>query len=150
MKAVYLYNFGRFVQWPVSAASAKHDSFDVCVLGDDPFGQALDSVLGGENIGGRPAMAKRLAKPDDLTVCRIVFISGSEENRLKQILDVVDKTGVLTVSDIPHFADRGGMIGFVLSSGKVRFEVNIGTVQASGLTMSSQLLKVASSVRGNT
>jgi hypothetical protein len=147
VKAAYLYNFGRFVEWPDASASDKGGSFEICVLGMDPFGQTLDATLSSATIGGKSVMAKRISKPQDADDCRIVFISSSEENHLKDVLAALEKTNVLTVSDIPGFSERGGMIGFILDGSRVRFDVNLASAQGAGLTLSSELLKVATSVR---
>jgi hypothetical protein len=147
VKAAYLYNFGRFVEWPDQSGTDRSDSFEICVLGADPFGPALDATLAGETIGGKSVMAKRISKPEDVNSCRILFISSSEESHLKEVLAALDKTRVLTVSDIPRFSERGGMIGFVLEGNRVRFDVNLASAQDVGLTLSSELLKVATSVR---
>jgi hypothetical protein len=146
VKAAYLYNFGKFVEWPAKARTAD-DSFTICVLGQDPFGTTFDTTIAGENINGKKVVIKRVAKPQDALSCRILFISSSEESRLKEIVATLDKTSVLTVSDIPQFTRRGGMIQFVVEANKVRFEVNLAIAERAGLILSSQLLKVAISVR---
>ena len=92
-------------------------------------------------------MAKRISKPQEADGCRIVFISSSEESHLKEVLAALDKTSVLTVSDIPGFSQRGGMIGFILDGDRVRFDVNLASAKEAGLTLSSELLKVATNVR---
>ncbi len=147
VKAAYLYNFGRFVQWPDQGGTDRTEPFEICVLGTDPFGQALDATLAGGTIGGKNVMAKRISKPQDIDSCRILFISSSEESHLKEDLVALDKTRVLTVSDIPRFSERGGMIGFILEGNRVRFDVNLDSAQGAGLTLSSELLKVATNVR---
>ena len=148
VKAAYLYNFGRFVEWPDSVAT-KSDSFNVCVLGQDPFGPALDATLAGETIGGKNVTARRISSPQEAVNCRILFMSSEEGSRLSKIMEALDKGSVLTVSDMPQFSQRGGMIQFVLEGKKVRFEVNLTAVQRAGLTLSSELLKVATTVRRN-
>ena len=147
VKAAYLYNFGRFVEWPAKVASDKSDSFRICVLGQDPFGRILDEALSGETIDGKHVVAKRITKSSEAVDCRILFISSSEEKRLNDTLMAIDKAGVLTVSDIPEFLQRGGMIQFVLDSNRVRFEINLIAAQNASLTLSSELLKVAKAVR---
>jgi hypothetical protein len=146
VKAAYLYNFGKFVEWPAKARAAE-DSFTICVLGQDPFGTTFDTTIAGESINGKKVVIKRVAKPQEALGCRILFISSSEESRLKEIVATLDKASVLTVSDIPQFTLHGGMIQFVVEANKVRFEVNLTIAQRSGLILSSQLLKVAISVR---
>jgi YfiR/HmsC-like len=149
VKAVYLYNFGRFVQWPSNATAAKGDSFSICVLGQDPFGPSLDSTLAGETLDGKPLAVKRISTPRDAGECRILFISSTEENHLKEILVALDESSILTVSDMPSFSRRGGMIQFVLEGDKVRFEINLTKAETAKLTLSSELLKVATTVRRN-
>jgi hypothetical protein len=147
VKATYLYNFGRFVQWPANVTAAQGDSFPICVIGQDPFGSALDATLAGETIDGKSVVAKRVVKTLDAQDCRVLYISSSEDSRLREILAGINKAGVLTVSDIPQFSQRGGMIQFVVSGNKIRFEVNLTSAQDAGLTLSSDLLKVAAAVR---
>jgi YfiR/HmsC-like len=147
VEAVYLYQFGRFVQWPAQP-SAPANAFSICVLGQDPFGNTLDSTLAGESIAQQPIKAERIADFIDAKHCRILYISPSEDTRLDQILKSLESAPVLTVGDAPDFVSRGGMIQFVLQGNRVRFEINVAVAQKAGLTMSSQLLKVASSLRG--
>jgi hypothetical protein len=146
VKAAYLYNFGKFVGWPAKVTAAS-ELFSICVLGEDPFGSTFDATIAGESINGKKVVVKRIAKPQDAVSCRILFISSSEESRLKEILATLDNASVLTVSDISQFTRRGGMIRFVMEANRVRFEVNLTTAEHAGLTLSSQLLKVAISVR---
>lgn len=146
VKAAFLYNFGKFVKWP---AGGNRSDFRICVLGEDPFGTTLDSILEGETVDGKRVAARRISVPGDAASCQIVFISSSEEKRLKAILEVLGRTNALTVSEIPQFTQRGGMIGFLLAGGKVRFEVNLVPAEGAGLTLSSDLLRVATSVKRN-
>ena len=147
VKATYLYNFSRFVEWPAKAAQAESASFAICVLGQDPFGPALNAILADETIAGRSVVAKRIPSTQDRVNCRVLFISSSENTRLKQILTTLGDASVLTVSDLPQFTERGGMVQFVLEGNRVRFEVNLAAAEHAGLTLSSELLKVATNVR---
>ena len=146
VKAAYLYNFGRFVEWPSTSVS-KGGPFTICVLGPDPFGSALDATLAGETIDGMSVVPRRVSRPRDAVRCRILFISSAEEGSLKETMAVLDKVSVLTVSDISQFTRRGGMIQFSLEGNRVRFEVNLTAADRAGLTLSSQLLKLAMSVK---
>jgi hypothetical protein len=145
VKAAYLFNFGRFVQWP--AAASPDGPFAICVLGHDPFGQILDKTLTGVSIDGKTVVARRIGKAQDVADCRIVFISLSETSQLKETLRALERTSALTVSDIPEFAQRGGAIQFVVTGKRVRFEINLTIAQSAGLVLSSDLLKVAIAVR---
>ena len=147
VKAAYLYNFGRFVEWPAKVTAAKTGAFSICVLGEDPFGPALDATLAGERIGNQKVVARRISSPHESVDCQILFISTSEASRLNKIIDSLDKTAVLTVSDIPQFSQHRGMIQLVLEGSRIRFEVNLTATQRAGLTLSSELLKVATAVR---
>jgi hypothetical protein len=147
VKAVYLYNFARFVKWPAGIPADKGDSFAVCVLGHDPFGSALDSTLSGEVLDGKPVVIRRLVRSQEAADCRILFVSSTEERHLKEILATTYQAGVLTVSDIPGFSQRGGIIQFVADGGRVRFEINLASAESAHLVLSSELLKVAATVR---
>ena len=143
VKAAYLYNFGTFVEWPAQLTGVKRDTFTICVLGQDPFGPTLDATVAGESIAGKSVMAKRISKPQDATECYILFISSAEERNLNDIVPALARTSVLTVSDMPEFTRRGGMVQFILEGARVRFEVNLAAAERAGLRLSSQLLKLA-------
>lgn len=142
VKAAYLYNFGRFVEWQ-SDRGPSGDSFELCVLGQDPFGPLLDATVAGESINTRKIIVKRLPKLFEGASCNILYISSSEASRLGPILEAAHRSGTLTVSDIPHFVDHGGIIGFIKQQDRIRFEVNRSAAEDSHLTLSSELLKVA-------
>jgi hypothetical protein len=143
--AAYLYNFGKFVKWQ-GERSPGPAALEICILGKDPFGPVLDSTVAGERVDARKVKVRRLSKIEESVECSILFISSSEEDRLDPILAEAQHSGMLTVSDIPHFAERGGIIGFVMRQDRIRFEVNRGTAEQSHLVLSSELLKVASKV----
>jgi uncharacterized protein DUF4154 len=147
VKATYLFNFGRFITWPQTFATAEASLFSVCVLGRDPFGPALETTLAGETIAGKRIVARRIANVTDAAGCRILFVSGSEESQLRSVLEAAGGAGILTVSDLPQFAARGGMIQFVSQGNRIRFEVNLTAVEHANLVLSSELLKVATAVR---
>ncbi len=142
VKAAYLYNFGRFVEWK-SDRGPNGDSFELCVLGQDPFGPILDATVGGESINLRKITVKRISKLPEAAGCNVLYISTSEAGRLGPIIEAAHHSGTLTVSDIPHFVDHGGIIGFVKQQDRIRFEVNRSAAEDSHLTLSSELLKVA-------
>lgn len=147
VKAAYLYNFAKFVKWPSDSKAARNSSFTICVLGNDPFGGALETTVSGEKIDGKPAAVKRIAGVRDASTCNILYIAPSERWRVGEILSTLNRDSTLTVSDIPEFTDRGGMIGFVLDSGRVRFKINLSAAQEARLNLSSELLKVAANVK---
>jgi hypothetical protein len=145
VKAVYLLNFGRFVTW----TPATGDGFEICLLGRDPFGPALDATLAGETIEGRKVTVRRLADPAESTGCRILYVGDIKESALAPVLAMSERTGMLTVSDAPQFVDRGGMIQFVSAGQRVRFRVNLAAAEQAGLMLSSELLRVAVAVKGS-
>lgn len=147
VKAAYLFNFGKFVKWPEPSGS-DHDIFPICVLGTDPFGRALDATVAGERVDGKSVTVRRMTTAADTAGCRILFVGRSEEGRLGSVFATLGRSPVLTVSDISGFADRDGMIQFVMDHDRVRFMVNLSAAQKAGLSLSSELLKVATSVKG--
>jgi uncharacterized protein DUF4154 len=146
VEATYLYNFSQFVAWPAAAATAAN-SFNICVLGQDPFGPALANIVADETVAGKSVAAKRVPTPQEAVNCRVLFISSSESGRLKEILTILGGASVLTVSDLPEFTRRGGMVQFLLIEDRVRFEVNLAAAERARLTLSSELLKVATTIR---
>jgi len=146
VKAAYLFNFAKFVKWPPDTDAARVSSFEICILGKDPFGAALDTTVGGEKIDAEPVAIRRIDQASQSKSCRILFISKSEESHLTGILTEVDGSDTLTVSDIPRFSKRGGMIEFVPEGNRVRFGINLDSAERSRLTVSSELLKVATTV----
>jgi YfiR/HmsC-like len=146
VKAAYLYNFGKFVQWPPRTAEAKNDPFRICVLGQNPFGVTLD-VLPGQTINGQSVSTRQIPRAQDAEKCDVLFVSTSEQGHVRVILEVVQNLPVLTVSDMPHFVARGGMIEFLAQHNKVRFAVNRAAAERAGLSLSSELLKLAVNVK---
>jgi hypothetical protein len=146
IKAAYLYNFGKFVQWPPRTAEAKNDPFRICVLGQNPFGVMLDG-LSGQTINGQSVSTRQIPRAQDAEKCDVLFVGTSEQGHVRVILEVIQKLPVLTVSDMPHFVARGGMIEFVAQRNKVRFEVNRAAAERAGLSLSSELLKLAVNVK---
>lgn len=148
VKAAYLLDFGKFVTWPPAAVAAHRNTFTICVLGGDPFGSILDATVRGEKINNQPVAVRRIRSPHQGVECNVLFVNENEEQLSARTISTLNKSGTLTVSDSPGFLDRGGMIQFVRSSDRVRFEVNLKAAQEGGLTLSSELLKVAKAVRG--
>lgn len=147
VEAAYLYNFGKFVRWPASAAH-NSSSFDICILGQDPFGGTLDRLIANDKIDGKPIRKRLIGRPSETEGCAIVYISDSEAGNLRRIIDALSSRGELLVSGLPNFIREGGMIQFVLDGDRVRFQINLDPATKSRLVLSSQLLKVAVSVVG--
>lgn len=147
VKAVFLYNFAKFVEWPSHAAASPSDPIVLAVLGDDPFGQTLEDTLHGKSANGRPIAIRRLKSDKQLNGCQIIFVSGSEKDRLREIFRSLRNSEALTIGDSAGFAQEGGIINFVLQENHVRFEVNIDAAERAHLKISSKLLSLAKVVR---
>ena len=146
VKAAFLYNFTKFVEWP--DAAFPDDSFRVCVLGEDPFGKSLKALTGQEVAGRRLQVLSfrgGIARPEE---CHVLFISRSEQGRLAEILSGVRNFPVLTVADSRGFLEGGGIINFVLEGSKVRFEINQEAAERTGIKISSKLMSLAKRVKG--
>jgi hypothetical protein len=145
VKAAYLVNFVKFIEWPRASGPAD-DPFAICVLGQDPFGPALEAALAGETVGRHALVPRRVTSAREAANCRVVFI-GEDDRDASRSVSALDNAGVLTVSDVPEFLKHGGIIQFVLQGNRVRFEVNLTAARKAGLNLSSELLKVAAAVR---
>ena len=143
VEAVFLFYFSQFVDWPPQAFADERSPIVIGVLGDDPFGGALDQAVAGERVNGRPIVVRRLNSIGDAAACHILYISASESPQLPRILSTLKGHSVLTVSDLDHFVQSGGMIRFVLIDEHVRLRINARAAQAAGLTLSSKLLRAA-------
>ncbi len=146
VKAAFLYNFAKFVEWPAEAFEKDQDSLTLCILGKDPFGPALDSVSG-KTVRGKSLVIQRIDKLQEIDNCDILFISRSKRNELAEVFAELDGSSVLTVGDIEGFAQRGGIINLITVERKVRFEVNLDAAEHAGLKISSKLLRLAEIVR---
>ncbi len=142
IKAAFLFNFVQFVEWPANTFTNNEAPFSIGILGEDPFGKALDETIQGETIQKRKLIIHRAQKWEDLQNCQIIFISRSEKGKVAEILSKLNARSVLTVSEFQGFANRGGVINFYLEGNKVRFEINAAIAQRQGLKLSSQLLSV--------
>jgi hypothetical protein len=146
VKAGQLFHFTGFVEWPSAAFRDPEAPLVIGVLGDDPFGSVLDELVRDEKINGHPLVARRYRHVEDVTDCHILFISGSEAADFPRILAQLHGRSVLTVGDTDGFIRAGGMVRFVIESGKVRQRINVAAARAAGLTISSMLLRLATIV----
>ncbi len=139
VKAAFLCSFAEFVEWP----AAPPGPITIGVLGSDPFGALLEETVRSRAIQTKSLEVRRLSRVEDALKCQIVYVSASEKGNLAAILKELAGSSVLTVSDIVGFAERGGMIGFVLEEKRVRFQINVAAAERSGLHISSRLLRLA-------
>jgi hypothetical protein len=143
LKAVFLFNFAQFVEWPPSAFPAPDTPLVIGVLGKDPFGSYLDEVVRGETINNHPLTVRRYRRVEDITTCHILFIGRPEQERLEPVLDSLKGRSILTVGDAESFARRGGMIRFVTDSNRIRLRINLEAAETASLKLSSKLLRPA-------
>jgi YfiR/HmsC-like len=143
VKAAFLLNFAKFVDWPPTVFEDEKHPITVCVFGYDPFGGALDELIRGKNINNRELLARRINELPDLKTCQLVFVSEREEKRLPEILNSLKGASALLVGEGEDFAERGGGIQFILENNRLRFAVNLDAVQRAHLTVSSKLLALA-------
>ena len=143
LKAAFLLNFAKFVEWPANVFQNAKAPITVCIFGHDPFGNALDETMRGKQINNRELLARRINEPAGLKDCQLVFVSENEEKRLPEILNRLNGASVLVVGEAGDFAERGGSVQFFLENNRVRFAVNVDAVQRAGLTVSSKLLVLA-------
>jgi hypothetical protein len=143
VKAAFLYNFSKFVEWPPDAFQSEKAPITLCVFLHDPFGSALDDVIRGKTINNRQLVARRVNELRDLKACQLVFAGDRENKRLPEILNALKGASALVVGESEEFAERGGGIQFYMEDNKVRFSVNVDAVQRARLTISSKLLALA-------
>lgn len=143
LKAAFLFDFGKFVEWPANTFPDPNAPFSVCVLGRDPFGSALDQTLQGKRMENRPVRILRLTDPAAARPCQIVFVSASERPRVAAILVSLRGSNALVVGETRGFAESGGAIQFTVDDNHVRFTINPDAIQRAGLRISSQLLALA-------
>jgi hypothetical protein len=146
VKAVFLFNFAQFVDWPAEAFADSGSAVTICVLGADPFGDFLDQTVRDERVGGRALQVRRYRSVDEINTCHILFISRSDRAPTADVLAGLKRRPILTVSDIDGFAERGGIIGFVTDRQRIRLKINVLAAEAAHLTISSKLLRVAETI----
>jgi len=149
-KAVFLFRFAQFVDWPTNIFTNAQAPLVIGILGDDPFDDYLDETVNGENVNGHPLAVKRYRSLDDVKDCQMLFISSSEESRLGRDLGALRGKTILTVSDIEDFPENGGIIGFVTVQNKIHFRINTDAARDANLAFSSKLLRLAEIVTPQT
>jgi hypothetical protein len=147
VKAAFLYNFAKFVEWPSQAFKTPQDPLLVCVLGHNPFGNALKEVIRGKAIEGRAFAFRMVADAEEASACQILFVSSVEGKHFRSLWGNLKPAGILTVGETQGFAADGGVINFKLDDGRVRFEINIDAAEHQQLHISSKLLSLAQIVK---
>jgi hypothetical protein len=143
IKAVFLYNFVQFVDWPLSAFSNANAPFVIGIYGDDPFGGFIDETVSGEKVNGHPIIVQRYHDVKELKNCQILYVNSEDADRVKEYISNMPNHSVLTVSDNRNFIRSGGMIRFFTDNNKIRLQINPEAARAADLLISSKLLRVS-------
>jgi hypothetical protein len=146
VKAVFLYNFAKFVEWPPQAFPSTAPSFTICLNGD-PFRGALARTIEGETLDGKPLTVRRITGPGDERGCQILYVAASEAQRSREILAAAASAPILTVGETDNFINDGGIIRFVNVGGRIHFQINPDAAARVSLKVSSRLLRLAEIVR---
>jgi hypothetical protein len=148
VKAAYLFNFLKFVEWPGDPIANTNGHWVIGIVGDDPFGDDLTQIVSGKTVQGHELLVRRFQSGEDLRACHVLFISASEKKHLSPMLAALSGSSVLTVGDMDHFIESGGMIQFVMEEKRVRFAIDVGAAGRARLKVSSKLLSLARTVTG--
>lgn len=143
IKAAFLFNFAKFVEWPPQAFPEATSPLVIGILGDNPFHDDLARTIRNKTIDDHPLLIREFQSPVQATNCHLLFISTSEKKRLPEILQTLRGASVLTVGETDGFTESGGMINFVLKGTKIRFQINKNAATSAGLKISSKLLNLA-------
>jgi hypothetical protein len=150
VKAVFVFNFAHFVDWPTETDVAADAPFVIGVVGGEEFAARLQEVTRGERIKDHPLMVTRYRRVEDIGNCRILYVDRADGTMLNRILATLGHRATLMVSDIAGAAEHGVMIQFVTDNSRIRLRINMDAARAAGLTISSQLLRSAEIVTGMT
>lgn len=143
IKAVFLFNFAQFVDWPPDAFADRDAPLVIGILGDDPFGGSLDAAVRNETVNSRKLVVLRYKRIEEIGSCHLLFISQSESRRTEAIVAALHDRSILTVADFTGAALRGVMIRFITEKNRVRLRINLEAAKAARLTLSSKLLRPA-------
>ena len=148
VKAVFLYSFGRYVEWPENTFRNAADPFVIGIVGEDSFGGALDEVAAKKTIQDRRIVVQRFASPDQYKQpCHILFVSRSlPQDQQTALIRNTQGTAMLVVGETPGFAENGGAANFFIDGDRVRFEINVATARQSRLRMDAKLLNLGKPV----
>jgi hypothetical protein len=143
IKAVFLFNFSQFVEWPTNAFPEAQTPLVIGVLGENPFGTYLEETVRGEAVNKHPLVIQHYRRPEEIKTCHILFVSQSEAGQLNQVFESLKGRNILTVGDAESFAQQGGMIRFITEKNKIHLRINLAAAKAADLTISSKLLRPA-------
>ena len=147
IKAAYLYNFAKFVEWPKESFTNNEAPLVIGVFGQNPFGEELNAIARDHQINGRSIVIKPVATIADAAGVHLMFIGSAEDKQVAQTLEALKNKDILTVGESDKFMAADGIIDFVRQADKVRFEINASAAERHRLKISAQLLKLAAAVR---
>jgi hypothetical protein len=147
VKAAFLYNFTKFVEWPAQHFATEDRPVVIAVLGHNPFGEELEQITRGRRVNGREITIAFIDTPAAAAAADLVFVCAGEESRFEAMNTALRQAQVLTIGESPRFADAGGIITFLREADKVHFVINLESAERAGLKISAQLLKLATEVQ---
>jgi uncharacterized protein DUF4154 len=146
VKAAFLFNFAKFVQWPIDAMPPER-RITLCVVGDPALADALNTIVKGQTIEGRNLTAQ-LIKPDGpLHACHILYIAAREAEQAVTVIELITGAPVFTVGDCDRFVDAGGVAQLVNENGRMRFVISLPAAHRARLAVSAKLLGLARDIR---
>ena len=141
VKAAFLFNFAKFVEWPADAFKGPEDPIAICVLGQNPFGSALEDVVRNKTVANRAFVVREVSNAQQASKCQIVFVTASERKRFRSLLEELKGHSILTVGEAEDFTANGGIINFKLKDARVRIEIDAGAADRAGLRISSKAVE---------
>lgn len=143
VKAAFLFNFAKFVEWPPQAFKSPDDPVGICVFGPNPFGSTLGDMVRGKTLGKRGVVAYRVSDPQRAKTCHILFLNESDDKRSRSMLEQLTGASILTVGESEGFLANGGVVNFKLEEARVRIEISTAAAERAQLRISSKLLSLA-------
>jgi hypothetical protein len=142
VKAAFIYNFTKFIDWPVGTPADK-EPFRLCIVSDEALHRSIEKTIAGETINGRPFVSLAPRNAEEARKCQVLFVGRQNDEQVTRLLSAVKDLPVLTVSDRAQFARSGGGIELVREDNRIRFDVNVPGAERGGIKLSSRLLRVA-------
>ncbi len=146
VKAAFLFNFVKFIEWPEESFRENGGRIRLCVLGEDPFGPELERIVAGKSVNGRTLEVVRVNQAERASHCHVLFVGATQTGALRKTMAELRREPVLTVGESPEFIRQGGAIRLFLLDNRVRFDINLEAAEQAGLKISSKLLALAQSV----
>ena len=146
VKAAFLYHFAQFIEWPDDLIPHRSSPIIYGILGEDPFGDALERIIATKKIHGRTLQLKRFKSLEDLEFCHVLFVKLTEKEQTQDVMDALRVRPILTVGETEQFVHQGGIINFVIRDNRVKFEVSLSAADRAEIRLKSQLLRLATLV----